>query len=705
MEYRLMMRLLLCLSVLGCAVAGIRADDPKDPAPPVAKKTAAPRKIHDDELVDNYRWLQDKRDPEVIAYLEAENAFTEATTAHLKPFAEKLYKEALSRIQQTDQAVPVRDNGYWYYTRTVEGKQYPIHCRKKGSLEAAEEVMLDGNEMAKGHKFFSLGATAVSPDATKIAYVTDVTGFREYYLSVKDLNTGKLLEDRKVKVSNFAWAGDNATIFYVAEDAAKRPYRLMRHAVGGEAKDEPVYEEKDELYRLGVRRSRDRKYLFAVSGSSNTRETRYLDARNPTGEWKVVLPRKDDHEYDVEHRDGLFWMRTNRDGKTYKLVTAPVEAPDKWTDVVPLRENVSLEALTLFRDYAVLSEREDGLQHLAIRDLATGATRRIKMPEPVFSVFAAENPDFNSTSLRYRYTSLVTPGSTFEHDLKTGEQKLLKQDKVLGGYDPTQYASERIWATAPDGVKVPISLVYKKTTKRDGTAPLWLNGYGSYGASIPVAFSPSNLLLLDRGLVVAWAHIRGGSDLGKKWHDAGKMMNKKNTFTDFIACADHLVKEKYTSRDRLAIEGASAGGLLIGAVVNLRPDLCKVAVLGVPFVDVINTMLDPSLPLTIQEYLEWGNPNKRSEYEYMKSYCPYTNLKAVDYPAMFVFTSLNDSQVMYWEPAKYVAKLRTLKANRTPLLLKTNMAGGHGGSSGRYDAIKERTARAAFVLEQLGVTK
>ncbi|MFO0842548.1 MAG: S9 family peptidase [Gemmataceae bacterium] len=699
-----MTRTLLCLPVLACAVAGARADDPKEPTPPVAKKAPAPRKIHDDEVVDSYRWLQDKRSAEVLSYLEAENAYTEAKTAHLKGFAEKLYKEALARIQQTDQAVPVLDNGYWYYTRTVEGKQYPIHCRKKGTLDAAEEVMLDANELAKGHKFFSLGATAVSPDAEKVAYASDVTGFREYYLSVKDLKTGKLLEDRKVKVNSFAWAGDNATIFYVTEDAAKRPYRMMRHAVGG-GKDEPVYEEKDELYRLFVRRSRDRKYLFAVSSSSNTRETRYLDAKAPAGEWKVVLPRKDEHEYDVEHRDGLFWMRTNKDGKTYKLVTAPVEAPEKWTDVVPMRENVSLEGLTLFRDYAVLSEREDGLPHLAIRDLATGGTRRVKMPEPVYSAFVAENPDFNGTTLRYRYTSLVTPGSTFEHDLKTGEQKLLKQDKVLGGYDASQYASERIWATAPDGVKVPVSLVYKKTTPRDGSAPLWLHGYGSYGASSPVGFSSSNLLLLDRGLIVATAHIRGGGDLGKRWHDAGRMMNKRNTFTDFIACADHLVKEKYTSRDRLAIEGASAGGLLIGAVVNFRPDLCKVAVLGVPFVDVINTMLDPSLPLTIQEYLEWGNPNKRSEYEYMKSYCPYTNLKATDYPAMYVFTSLNDSQVMYWEPAKYVAKLRTLKQNRTPLLLKTNMAAGHGGASGRYDAMKERAARTAFVLGQLGVSK
>ncbi len=692
---------LLAVLVL-CAVG--RPDDRSDPKPPAARKVPHVVKIHGDTRVDDYFWLREKKKPEVRAYLEAENAYTKALTGHLEPFQEKLYQEALSRIQQTDQAVPVRNRGYWYYSRTEKGKQYPLQCRKKGSLEAPEEVMLDGNALAKGHKFFAVGGTQVSDDGKRVAYASDVVAFREFFLSVKDLETGKVIEDRKRKTANFAWAADNRTLFYVAEDHAKRPYRLYRHVAGSDT-DDLIYEEKDELFRLAVNRSHDRKYLFALSRSSTTTEVRYLKADEPAGTFRVVLPRQDKHEYVVEHRDGEFWIRTNRAAKNYRLVRAPVAKPLAWAEVVPHRPEVALENVQLFKDYAVLSERENGLPHLAVRDLATGTTHRIRMPEPVYTVSSMPqaNPEFDSTTLRFTYTSLVTPNSTYDYDLKTRQRKLLKQDKVLGGYDPSKYVSERIWATAGDGKKVPISLVYRKDTPRDGTAPLWLQGYGSYGATIPVTFNSQNLLLLDRGVIVAWAHIRGGSDLGRAWYEDGKMMKKKNTFTDFIACADHLVEHKYTARDKLAIEGGSAGGLLIGAVLNLRPDLCKVAVLNVPFVDVVNTMLDKDLPLTIQEYLEWGNPNVKAEYDYIKTYCPYSNLKATAYPAMLVTTSLNDSQVMYWEPAKYVAKLRTLKTNRTPLLFKCNMAGGHGGSSGRYNAIKERMFRMAFVLEQLGV--
>jgi oligopeptidase B len=692
-----MTRLLLVLPLCCCAAAA-------EPAPPVAKKVPVVRKIHGDTLVDNYRWLQDKKAAEVIDYLNAENAYTEARTKHLKDFQERLYQETLARIQQTDLTVPVPDRGYVYYTRTVKGKQYPIRCRKKNGPKAEEEVLLDGNELAKGHKFFSLGESQVSNDNRLLAFTTDVTGFREYYLSVKDLATGKLLEDRTRKVRNFAWAADNKTLFYVSEDAAKRPYKLWRHAAGTD-KDVPVYEEKDELFRLSIRRSRDREYLFATSSSSTTTEVRYYRSDLDWDSWRVVRPREEGHEYTVEVRHGVLWIRTNQGAKGFRVVTSMLAeaGPGAWKEAFPHKEGVTIESVIPFARYIVLAVRENGLRQIDVYDTETAQTHRIDWPEPVFTVFPTPTPEFDTDKLRLSYTSLVTPASVYEYDMKTKARKLLKQDKVLGGYDPSQYQSERIWATAKDGVKVPISLVYKKGTRLDGTAPLWLHGYGSYGSSSPVSFSPASLPLLDRGVIVATAHIRGGGDMGKAWHDDGKMMTKRNTFTDFIACADYLVEKKYTSRERLAIEGASAGGLLIGAVLNFRPDLCKVAVLGVPFVDVINTMLDPSLPLTIQEYLEWGNPNKKGEYEYMKSYCPYTNLKAGEYPAMLVLTSLNDSQVMYWEPAKYVAKLRTLKAGSSPLLLKTTMAGGHGGPSGRYDGMRERAFKAAFVLDQLGV--
>jgi oligopeptidase B len=607
-------------------------------------------------------------------------------------------------MQQTDQNVPVRDRGYWYYERTVKGKQHPIRCRKKGSLDAPEEVLLDGNALAQGHKFFALGGAQVSDNGKLLAYTSDITAFRQYFLSIKDLESGKLIEDRKRKTTSFAWAADNKALFYVADDHAMRPYRLYRHVLGSD-KDELIYEEKNELYRLYLQRSGDRKYLFATSVSFTTTEVRYLRADKPEGAWQVVLPRQEGHQYSVAHRDGTFWLRTNKDGRNFRLVTAPVAKPTQWAPVLAHRPDVMLENVQLYKDFAVFSEREKGLEHIAVRDLQTGKTHRISMPEPVYSVFAMGSPEFDSSTIRFRYTSLVTPGSVYEYDMKTQKRKLLKQDKVLGGYDPSRYQSERIRATAKDGTKVPISLVYKKGARRDGPAPLWLTGYGAYGASARARFNSQNLLLLDRGVILAWAHVRGGGDLGKAWHDDGKMGKKKNTFTDFIACAEYLIEQKYTSRQRLAIEGASAGGLLIGAVLNSRPDLCKVAVLGVPFVDVINTMLDKDLPLTVPEYLEWGNPNVKAEYDYMKTYCPYSNLQAADYPAMLVTTSLNDSQVMYWEPAKYVARLRTLKKNRTPLLLQCNMAGGHGGSSGRYNAIKERMFKVAFVLDQLGVKR
>jgi oligopeptidase B len=674
--------------------------------PPVAPRKPYMRTIHGETLSDPYFWLREKGAPEVIGYLEAENAYSAAVTKKLEPFRDVLYKEMLGRIKQTDLSVPVRRGEFFYYSRQVEGKQYPIHCRKKGNLDAAEEVLLDGNEMAKGHKFFSIGQQQVSDDANLLAYTTDTTGFREFHLFVKDLRTGATLPNRVGKVSSFVWTADNATLFYVTEDHAKRPHKLYRHVLGQpKDNDALIYEEKDELFRTSISRTRDRKYLLSGSRSSTSTEMRYLAADGPTGTYTTVLPRQPDHEYTVEHRAGLFYIRTNKDAKNFKLVTAPVAdpTPANWTELIPHRPDVLLEGEQLFRDHMVYTEREQGLPQVVVYDFATKQGRRLSFPEPVYSVVPDANPEFDTAAFRYRYQSLVTPDSVYDYDLTTRQTKLLKRTEVLGGYDAAQYQSERIWATAGDGTRVPISLVCRKGVARDGTAPLLLTGYGAYGASGSVTFSPARLPLLDRGVVFAQAHIRGGKDLGQKLHDQGKMLNKRNTFTDFIACADHLVRERYTARDRLAIQGGSAGGLLIGAVVNFRPDVCKAAVLQVPSVDVINTMLDPSLPLTVQEFLEWGNPMVKEQYDYMKSYCPYTNLAAKDYPAILVTTSLNDSQVMYWEPAKYVAKLRTLKTDTNPLLLKINMAGGHGGSSGRYDALREQAFVFAFVLDQIGV--
>lgn len=695
------MRVALLLLLVPAALAA--AD------PPVAKKQPVVTKLHGDTRTDNYDWLKDKKDPEVIKYLDAENAYTATVMKPLEPLREKLYKEMLGRIQQTDLSVPTRDRGYWYYSRTVEGQQYPIFCRKKGTLDTAEEVLLDGNEMAKGEKFFSVGPRAVSDDGNLLAFATDTTGFREYMLSVKDLRTGKLVETKLVKVAGFAWAADNSTLFYVTEDHAKRPHKLWRHQIGVPRDDDPcVYEEKDELYRLSVSRSRDRKYLFRNSNSATTDEWSYLAADAPAGEWKLVLPREEKHEYGVEHRDGLFYLRTNKgDATNFKIVTCPVgdHDPKGWKDFRPYDANILVNDFDVYKNHVVVTEREAGLPHVRVIDLRTGKDHRVTFPEPVYEAFPGGTPEYDTDAIRFTYTSLVTPSSVYEYHLDTKERKLLKRTPVLGGYDPELYTSERIHAIAKDGTKVPISLVYKKGLKKDGTAPLLLYGYGSYGATLPAGFNSSRLSLLDRGVVYAQAHIRGGSDLGRPWYDAGKMMNKKNTFTDFIACADHLVNAKYGARDRLVIQGGSAGGLLVGATVNMRPDLCKAAVLQVPFVDVVNTMLDPNLPLTVQEYLEWGNPNKTEEYEYLKSYCPYTNLAKRAYPAILVTTSLNDSQVMYHEPTKYVAKLRTLKTDTNPLLLKCNMAGGHGGHSGRYDALKEQAFDMAFMLDQMGVKK
>ncbi|HVQ78223.1 MAG TPA: S9 family peptidase [Candidatus Binatia bacterium] len=678
------------------------------PAPPVARRIPQVLGIHGDLRRDDYSWLRDKDAPEVLAYLRAESAFADAMMQPTHSLQEELYREMVGRIKEDDSSVPFRRGAHLYYSRTEKGKQYPIMCRKALAPDAVEEVTLDLNALAAGHPFFSLGAFTVSDDANRLAYSTDVTGFREYTLVTRDLRDGSEAAERVPCVSGVAWGADPGEVFYVAEDEAKRPYRLYRHRLGTPvAADALIYEEVDALFRLHVWRSRSRAYLFAMSRSFTSAEVRYVRADRPAGAWALVAPREKDHEYDIDHRGDLFYIRTNAGGmRNFRVVTAEVAdpRPERWTELIAHRDEVMLDDVEMFAEHCVIHEREDGLVRLHVTDLESGATHHIAFPEPAYEVESEANVEFSAATYRFRYESLVTPASVFDYDVRARTRALLKQTEVLGGYDPAAYRSERVYATAPDGVRIPISVVCRRETPRDGTAPMILAGYGAYGIPYPVTFSSSRLSLLDRGLTVAIAHVRGGGEMGKRWHDAGRMMAKRNSFTDFVAAADFLAKVGYTAADRLAIEGGSAGGLLVGAVLNLRPDLCRIAVLRVPFLDVINTMLDESLPLTVGEFEEWGNPKILEHYAYMATYCPYSNLRPVAYPAMLVRTSLNDSQVMYWEPAKYVAKLRAIRPDDTPLLLKINMDAGHGGASGRYDFLREIAYDYAFVLAGLGCT-
>jgi len=677
------------------------------PSPPTARKQPRVDVVHGERREDDYFWMREKSNPEVASYLEAENAYADAVMKPTEAFQQTLYGEMLGRIQETDVNVPYRQGAYFYYSRTEQGKQYPILCRKLESLEASEQVTLDVNLLAEGHSFMALGAYAVSDDGNLLAYSTDSTGFRQYDLFIKDLRTGQSGPAVAPKTGSVAWAADNRTLFYTIEDEAKRHYRLYRHRLGAATPDELVFEEPDEAFNIGVGRTRSRDYLVLGAGSLTTAEARILSADDPTGDWRLLAPRIRDQEYDVDHHDGWFYFRVNDTGRNFRLVKAPVSAPgrESWTEVIPHRPSVMLEGVDFFRAFYVLLEREKGLQRLRLVDIASGAAQDVPFPEPAYSVFPAANAEFDTRKFRYSYESMVTPRSIFDYDVDTKTSELLKEQPVLGGYDRNQYVSERLFAAAPDGVPVPISIVYRKDTPRDGSASMLLGGYGSYGIPLPVTFSSARLSLLDRGVVVALAHIRGGGEMGKPWHDDGRLMKKRNTFTDFIAAAEHLLARKYTSSDRLVIEGGSAGGLLMGAVANMRPELFKAVVSHVPFVDVINTMLDATLPLTVGEYEEWGNPQEKGAYDYMKTYCPYTNLAARAFPAMLVKTSFNDSQVMYWEPAKYVAKMRTLKTDANPLLLKTNMGAGHGGASGRYDRLHEVAFDYAFVLGQVGITR
>jgi oligopeptidase B len=698
------------------------------PSPPLARREAVETVVHGDRRVDHYGWLRHKENPEVIAYLEAENAYTDAILGPSEPFQEALYQEMLGRILQTDLSVPYRLRGYLYFTCTEEGKQYPVHCRRVDSGGSLDEILLDLNRLAEGHSFLGLGACEVSNDNQLLAYALDTTGFRQYTLRIKNLWNGRDFPEAIERVTSAAWAADNRTLFYTVEDATtKRSHRIYRHLAGSGEADTLIYEETDERFRIEIERTRSGAFLLLVILSHTTSEVRFLPAAQPYGEFRVIAAREADHEYYVDHHPnpltrenrgfrpddtgGYFFVRTNSGGRTFRLVCAPVGKPQRgsWREVVPNRPEVMLAGIDVFRSHIVLTEREGGLPYLRIVDLsaeapdALAASHRIEFREPAYSAALGSNPEFDATFVRYQYESFVTPRSVFDYGVQTRESVLLKEQPVLGGYDSAQYVSERLHAAAEDGMRVPISLVYRRGTPLDGSAPLLLYGYGSYGHSIAVTFSSNRVSLLDRGVIYAVAHIRGGGELGKPWHDAGRLRHKRNTFTDFIAAAEHLIAARRTASQNLVIEGGSAGGLLMGAVVNMRPELFRLVINHVPFVDVLNTMLDASLPLTVGEYEEWGDPRIAEDYFYMKSYCPYTNLAAKAYPTMLVKTGLNDSQVMYWEPAKYVAKLRALKTDTNRLLLKTNMGAGHGGASGRYDFLREIALDYAFLLTELGI--
>ncbi len=678
--------------------------------PPAAKIVPKEITVHGDTRTDNYFWLRDRSDPDTLAYLENENSYTRAMMRHTETLQSNLYAEMLSHIRQTDLTVPVKRDEYFYYTRTEEGKQYRIYCRKRGAPDAAEEILLDGNVLAEGHKYFQIGAFAPSPNHKLLAYSVDYTGDEVFTVSVKNLETGDVSPGEIRKASHWVeWAADNATLFYTVLDSAKRPYKVLRHRLGdresGVTGDVEIYHETDQRFELEVSKTSSRAYLLIGSASSLTTEIRYLRADEPEGEFRVALPRVQGVEYDLTHHGDSFFIRTNDGAKTFRVVEAPVADCSKtnWKEVLPARPEATIEGVSALAGYLVFEERERGLGKIRIRSFSTGETHSVDFPEPVYSVALTGNAEYETRLLRFTYTSLVTPASVFDYNLETRERKLKKQQEVPGGYDPAQYQSERIYATAPDGVEVPISLVYKKGMLRDGRAPMLLYGYGSYGISIDPSFSSDRLSLLDRGLIYAIAHVRGGGDLGKLWHEDGRLLKKRNTFTDFIACAEKLIEARYTSPDRLAMEGRSAGGLLVGAVVNLRPELFSIVLAGVPFVDVLNTILDATLPLTVGEYEEWGDPNEKQFYDYIKSYAPYENVRAAAYPSMLITAGLNDPRVSYWEPAKWAAQLRALKTDDRLLLLKTNMGSGHFGASGRYEYLKETAFNYAFLLNALGI--
>ncbi len=675
--------------------------------PPRAKVIAHQETHHGHSVTDNYYWLRNRDQTDVIDYLKAENAYTESLMKPTQALQDKLFEEMKSRIKETDLSVPVKYGPYHYYSRTEEGKQYRIHARKANETGATEEIILDENVLAADAQYFRLGNKSISPNHQLIACGIDTNGSETYTLRIKDLTTGAWLPDEIPNTYyGLVWGNDNKTIFYTTLDDAKRPDKVYRHTLGTPFEsDKIVYHDTDERFHVSIRKSRSQRFIFIHSDSQIASEVSFIDANRPSDNPQIVTTRRDGIEYSAVHHEGHFYIVTNDKAMNFKIVRTPIDKPsvENWKDVIPYDPAVRILRASAFQDHLVIQERRRGLRGLRILDFKNNRTHEVSFPEPVYTVYEGDNLEFETTSYRYEYTSLVTPHSVFDYDLKTHASTLRKRNEVLGGYDPTQYESKRIFAYAKDGTRVPISLVYKKGLKKNGDNPTLLYGYGSYGISVDPRFNSNRISLLDRGFVYAIAHIRGGGDLGRPWYQDGKFLKKKNTFTDFIAAAEHLIDEQYTSPDHLSIMGGSAGGLLMGAVTNMRPDLFKVVIANVPFVDVVNTMLDASIPLTVIEYEEWGNPNQKNFYDYMLSYSPYDNVAAKAYPNILITAGLNDPRVQYWEPAKWTAKLRTLKTDNNRLLLKTNMGAGHSGKSGRYSRLHTVAFDYAFMLDRLGI--
>lgn len=699
--------LLASLAFVHCAPA---ADPPAVGRPPSAARILHETTLHGEKRNDPYFWLREKDNPRVRAYLKAENDYADAVMKHTADLQEKLIDECLGRIEQTDTDVPVHWGDYWYYTRTEEEEDYSIHCRKQGTLDADEEIVLNENDLAAGHGYFEMGALAMSPNQQLVAFATDTDGTERYTLKFKDLRTNKTFNEAITGAStSLAWGTDNRTIFYATLDAANRAYRVYRHTLGTEPQqDVMVHEEQDEACYILPSNSKDFEYvLLVIERNNHGAEVRYVPAATPTQPLKILRPRQPGLEYSVEHHKGKFIIVTNENALNGKLMEVSAADPkaENWKELIPHRADVKIESLDVFDNFAVMLERSGGVQRFEARNMTSGEVKTIGFDEPDYMVELADNVDFKSRQLRFKYSSLMTPESTFEYDLAKNQRELKKQKKVLGGFDRKQYVFEKIQATAADGTQIPIAVVYKKGLTLDGNNPCLLYGYGAYGISEDPYFDSTLLSLLDRGFVYAVAHPRGGGEFGRAWYEAGKLLKKKNSFTDFIACAEHLIAKKYTSSKKLAISGASAGGLLVGTVVNMRPDLCAVAIGDVPFVDVLNTMLDPSLPLTVAEYKEWGNPNEKEYYDYIKSYAPYENVKPQAYPHMLVRAGLNDTRVAYWEPVKWVALLRKVKTDQNRLVLRTNLDAGHAGASGRSGSVEELAYDYAFLIDLLAPDK
>ena len=675
---------------------------------PLVKAVPKELKKHGHVRIDSYYWLREREDPEVMDYLKRENEYMRAVMAHTEALEKTLFQEIKGRIKQTDMSVPYRLDDYFYYTRYEEGKEYPIYARKKESLDAPEEMMINANVLAEGHEFFSVDTRTVSFGQDLLAYAVDTKGRRIYTIHFKNLNTGELLKDIITDVTgNMDWANDNKTLFYSKQDLTTlRSYQIYRHVLGTESsEDQLVYEETDDTFSIFVFKTKSKKYMMIVSTQTLSHEYRYLDANDPNGDFRVFLTREREHEYQIVHFQDKFFIRTNDQAKNFRLMATPIEKTGKehWQQVIPHRNDVFLENFEIFKDHLVLEERKGGLIHIRVIPWAGSGEHSLEFDEPAYHAHISINLEFDTPILRFGYTSMTTPNSIYDYNMVTRDRVLLKQEEILGGFDSQNYITERLHAPAEDGTEIPISIVYRKGFKKDGQRPLVLYGYGSYGLSMDASFNSPRLSLIDRGFTFAIAHIRGGEEFGRQWYEDGRLLKKKNSFTDFIACGDYLVREGYTSREKTYAMGGSAGGLLMGAVINMRHDLFKGVVAQVPFVDVITTMLDETIPLTTSEYDEWGDPNKKEYYDYMLSYSPYDNVEAKHYPHLLVTTGLNDSQVQYWEPAKWVAKLRAMKTDQNRLLLKTNMDAGHGGASGRFKRFGEIAFHYTFILDLAGI--